>query len=322
MTDTTVPDTMAGFHHITAIASDAQRNLDFYVGLLGQRLVKQTVNFDAPQVYHFYFADGVGSPGTVLTFFPWANARAGRRGAGETAAVAYSVAQGALEFWRERFARAGLPLVTDEVRFGEALIAVLDPDGMRVELVEVESVPEVVAWSEGPIPAGIELRGFHSATLQVRDAEASAVVLRESLGWSLVGQEGNRTRYAIAGDVPGRIVDLLETPDAAHAVEGAGSVHHIAFRTPDDATEALWREALLAERFDVTPVRDRAYFHSIYFREPNGILYEIATDAPGFATDESVDELGKSLKLPEWLEPRRAEIASRLAPITLPKITP
>lgn len=318
MSDLAPPAPMAGFHHITAIASDAQRNLDFYVGLLGQRLVKQTVNFDAPQVYHFYFADGVGSPGTVLTFFPWASARAGRRGVGETAAVAYNVGQGGLSFWRERFARASVSLVADEVRFGEPLIAVLDPDGLRIELVEAGDTPQVGQWHNGPIPAEFELRGFHSATLQVRDAEASAVLLRENFGWSLLGQEGNRSRYGIEGDVPGRIVDLLETPDAAHAVEGAGSVHHIAFRTLDDAAEALWREALLAERFDVTPVRDRSYFHSIYFREPNGVLYEIATDTPGFATDEGVDELGTSLKLPAWLEPRRAEIVAKLAPITLP----
>lgn len=318
MSETLSPAPMAGLHHITAIASDAQRNLDFYVGLLGQRLVKQTVNFDAPQVYHFYFADGAGSPGTVLTFFPWANARAGRRGAGETAAVAYNVVQGTLSFWRERFERAGVPLVADESRFGEPLIAVLDPDGMRIELVEALGAPAIAQWEKGPIPGEFALRGFHSATLQVRDAEASAVLLRESFGWVQVEQEGNRTRYSIDGDIPGRIIDLLETPDAANSVEGAGSVHHIAFRTPDDATEAMWRETLLAERFDVTPVRDRSYFHSIYFREPNGILYEIATDIPGFATDESVDELGTSLMLPEWFEARRAEIVSRLAPITLP----
>lgn len=318
MNEVNSPGVMAGFHHVTAIASDAQRTLDFYVKVLGQRLVKQTVNFDAPQVYHFYFADGAGSPGTVLTFFPWANARVGRRGVGETASVAYGAPRGALEFWRDRFAHEGVAIVADEVRFGEALLAVLDPDGMRVELVEVADAPEVVVWDKSPVPVEAALRGFHSVTLQVRDAEASAVVLRENFGWSLLGQEGNRIRYGVEGNVPGRFVELLETPDAAHAVEGAGSVHHVAFRTPDDAAEALWREALLADRFDVTPVRDRSYFHSIYFREPNGVLYEIATDAPGFATDESVDELGGSLKLPEWLEARRAEIVARLAPIALP----
>lgn len=317
---------MAGLHHVTAIASDPQRNLDFYVSVLGQRLVKQTVNFDAPQVYHFYFADGAGSPGTVLTFFPWKNARRGVRGAGESAAVAYSAPAGVLGAWSERLARHGVDVLGEETRFGEQVLSLLDPDGMRVEIVESQSPPATVAWEASPVPAEMALRGFHSVTLQVRDAAASAVVLVESFGWTHLGSEGNRHRYgvggaipgAIPGEIPGRIVDLLETPDAAPYTEGYGSIHHVAFRTPDEATERQWRELLLGERFNVTDVRDREYFRSIYFREPNGVLYEVATDTPGFATDEPLESLGSNLMLPAWFEPRRAEIAARLAPIRVP----
>lgn len=309
---------IAGLHHVTAIASDPQRNLDFYVTVLGQRLVKQTVNFDAPQVYHFYYADAAGSPGTVLTFFPWANARRGVRGVGETASVAYAAPRGSLARWRTRLESHKTEVLGVEHYFGEDVLAFHDPDGMRVEIVETVDLPETDLWNEDAFPAHMALRGFHSVTLQVRDADASAVVLRENFGWIHMGSAGNRHRYRVPGNVPGRFIDLLETPDAPPSVEGYGTIHHIAFRTPDEQTELAWREILLGERFDVTPVRDRQYFRSIYFREPNGVLYEIATDAPGFAIDEPANTLGSRLMLPAWFEPRREEIAARLAPIHLP----
>jgi glyoxalase family protein len=254
----------------------------------------------------------------VLTFFPWQNARRGVRGMGETAAVAYSVPFGSLPAWRERLARHNVEIVGEETRFGEKVLALLDPDGMRVEIVESAHLPAITTWDASPVPAEIALRGFHSVTLQVREAGASAVLLTENFGWQHTGSEGNRHRYGVAGEVPGRVVDLLETPDAPAHVEGFGSVHHVAFRTANEATELQWRDLLLAERFNVTEVRDREYFRSIYFREPNGVLYEIATDTPGFATDESAETLGSKLMLPAWYEPRREEIVARLPPIRLP----
>ena len=310
---------MAGLHHITAIASDAQRNLDFYVGLLGQRLVKRTVNFDAPDTYHFYFADYAGSPGTVLTFFPWPRARKGVRGAGEAWAAAYAVPATALPAWQARLQAAGAPVAPVTERFGEPVLAVQDPDGLLVELVGVENVPAVVPWAGGPLPAEMELRGFHSTTLAVRDLAASAVLLTETFGWRELGREGNRVRYAIAGAVPGRVVDLLELPDAAPGSMGAGTIHHVAFRTPDDAAQLRWRAHLAQEGFGVSDVRDRQYFNSIYFREPNGVLFEIATDTPGFAWDEPLGELGGALKLPPWVEPQRERIAARLPAIRVPE---
>ncbi len=312
-------DTIAGFHHITAIAGDPQRNLDFYARVLGQRFVKRTVNFDAPDTYHFYFADYAGSPGTVLTFFPWTRARVGVKGSGEAAAVAYNVPPESLGDWSARLEAAGFAPAQQTERFGERLLRVQDPDGMEVELVGAAQRPAVEAWVGGPVPSGMELGGFHSTTLQVRDVEASAVVLRELFGWQEVGREGSRTRYAVAGSgdpsVPGRIIDLLHVPDLPPGRMGAGIIHHVAFRTPDEAAQERWRALLLAEGFNVTPVRDRQYFRSIYFTEPNGVLYEIATDAPGFGWDEPLDALGETLKLPPWLEPRRAELEATLPPI-------
>lgn len=306
---------MAGFHHITALAGDPQRNLDFYAGLLGQRLVKQTVNFDAPETYHFYFADYAGSPGTVLTFFPWPRARKGVRGVGEAWAAAYAVPLDSLAEWRVRLARAGAEFPPEEERFGERVLPVVDPDGMVVELVGVPNPPAVQPWAGGPVPAGMELRGFHSITLAVRDEAASAVLLTDLFGWSLVGREGNRSRYAVPGDVPGRVVDLLAFPEMGRGKMGAGTIHHVAFRTPDDAAELRWRALLESEGFGVTPVRDRQYFHSIYFNEPNGVLFEIATDTPGFAWDEPLEQLGSALRLPPWLEPQRERLSAVLPPI-------
>jgi glyoxalase family protein len=303
---------MQGFHHITAIAGDPRHNLHFWAQVLGQRLVKKTVNFDDPGTWHLYYADYGASPGTVITFFPWPKAFPGVPGSGEPIAVAYGVPLATLGDWESRLRLEGVDVGPIVERFGDPVLPLKDPDGMAVELVGVSDPADVEVWRDGPVPEDMALRGFHSTTLQVRDAAGSAVLLREEFGWSEVGREGNRTRYAVAGDLPGRVVDLLEIPDLPQGRMGAGSIHHVAFRTSDDITQQQWRAQLMGEGFAVTPMRDRQYFHSIYFNEPGGVLYEIATELPGFAWDETMQSLGSALRLPPWLEAERGRIEGLL----------
>ena len=306
-----LPAPPAGLHHITAIAGDPQRNVDFYTRVLGQRLVKRTVNFDDPGTWHLYYADATGTPGTVLTFFPWAGIPRGVRGSGEATAVAYTVAPDALPGWKARLAAHGIAAEESE-RFGEPLLAFADPDGMGVELVGSALQPDIAIWQDGPVAAEMSLRGFHSTTLQVRDGDASAALLRDLCGWREKAQDGSRRRFVVAGSAPGAMVDLVATPDLPRGRQGAGSIHHVAFRATDDAEQENWRVQLAAQGFGVTPMRDRQYFHSIYFREPNGVLFEMATDSPGFLWDESVETLGSALRLPPWLEPQRSSIEAAL----------
>ncbi|MEZ4729535.1 MAG: ring-cleaving dioxygenase [Caldilineaceae bacterium] len=313
-----------GIHHITAIAGDPQKNIDFYHTLLGQRLVKRTVNFDDPGTYHFYFADEVGTPGTVLTFFPWRHVPRGVRGNGEVAATAYSVPTAALDYWRDRLDAYGIVVHDLPSRFGAEVIAFDDPDGMTIELIGSDAQATIQPWQTGPVPAAVALRGFHSATLWVVQAAPTAALLTEQLGYTFVAQEGNRYRYQGASNTDahlieqartediGLYIDLVERPGMPPARLGAGSVHHIAFRTVDDAEQVEYKTLLHKANYSVSPVMDRQYFHSIYFRSPGGVLFEVATDAPGFAYDESVAELGSHLKLPSWLEPQRAEIEAQL----------
>ncbi len=311
------PAASSGLHHITAIAGDAQRNLDFYTGVLGQRLVKKTVNFDDPGTYHFYFADEVGSAGTVLTFFPFAGARRGVRGSCEATAVAYNVAADALPDWQARLARLGIDAVASE-RFGAPLLTFADPDDMAVELVGSAQPPQVRHWQGGPVGEEMALRGFYGTTLQVRNAAPSAALLRDSFGWHEVAREGNRRRFAAGAAAPqgnaapGQFVDIVELPSLPAGRQGAGSIHHIAFRAADDGAQAAWQRHLAAAGLGVTDVRDRQYFRSIYFREPNGVLFEIATDGPGFLWDEPIEALGSALRLPPWLEPQRTRIEASL----------
>jgi glyoxalase family protein len=300
------------------MAGDPQRNLNFYSHVLGQRLVKTTVNFDDPGTYHLYYGDAVGSPGTILTFFPWPNARRGQRGAGEANAVAYNIPAEALGYWEKRLAEFGVSAASRQVRFGETVLPFQDPDGLWLELVAVDEPPAIDHWDEGPAPAAAALRGFHSTTLFVANLGASARLLTELFGWERIGVEGKRARFIAPAGAAGRIVDLVESPQPEWGRLGAGSVHHIAFRVANDQDQLAWRSRLTAEGFGVTDVRDRQYFCSIYFREPSGVLYELATDPPGFLLDESRAELGRTLKLPPWLEPRRAEIQQHLPPITRP----
>jgi glyoxalase family protein len=279
-----------GIHHITAIASDPQRNLDFYTQTLGLRLVKLTVNFDDPGTYHLYFGDKSGTPGSILTFFPWPGAPRGRHGNSQATVISFGVPS--LEGWSARLPDARLVQ-----RFGVDVLSFTDPDGLQLELV----------------PSGGT--GFAGVTLSESGYESTAKLLLETFGYTLQGNEGNRYRYV---STAGNFVDLVCQPDARRGAMGAGTVHHVAFRAESDAIQKDWRRDLLKLNYDVTPVLDRQYFHSIYFNEPGGVLFEIATDPPGFATDETPDNLGTHLKLPPWLEPARPEIEASLPPLRLP----
>jgi glyoxalase family protein len=306
-----------GLHHITAIASDPQANLDFYHNLLGQRLVKRTVNFDDPGTYHFYFGDEIGKPGTILTFFPWQHMKRGTKGIGEAMAVAYNLPSSSVSYWQDRLQAHGISLSEKQSRFGEDVFSFSDPDGMQVEFIINDERAAVQHWSNGPIPAEHALRGFHGVTAWVDQIQPTADLLVEQLGYELVGHEGARARFSGASDDAGMNVDLLERPGMPLGRMGAGSIHHIAFRTVDDAEQIEYQQQLRELGYNVTQVMDRQYFHSIYFRAPSRVLFEIATDAPGFLYDEPINELGMSLKLPSWLEPQRAEIEQFLPEIEL-----
>src|SRR5829696_460118 len=310
-------DAIKGLHHVTAIASDPQRNVDFYRNVLGQRLVKRTVNFDAPDTYHFYFADEIGNPGSVLTFFAWPNMRRGVRGNGETNAVAYNVPVESFTFWQEHLQRNGINPNQVEKRFGEDILTFTDPDGMGVELIATANLPTINFWQEGPIPQEYALHGFHSVTLWLEDIEQTATLLTEQMGYQDAGQEGSRHRFVADENSLGHTIDLVEGPEKMPARFGVGSIHHIAFRAPNDEQQLEYQSLIRGAGFGVTDVLDRSYFHSIYFREHGGVLFEIATDTPGFAIDEAVNALGETLKLPEWSEPNRSTIEKSLAPLEL-----
>jgi glyoxalase family protein len=311
-----MPDPIAGLHHVTAIASDAQRNLDFYTELLGLRFVKRTVNFDDPGSYHFYFGDDTGTPGTILTFFAWPGATRGSRGVGETTATAFSVGDGALEFWEKRLRAAGVPVEREPERFGKRVLEFADPDGTRLELVGDAEGDAARNPRTSDVPAQMSIRGFSGVTLCEAGFELTSKVL-EKMGFAVAGNEGNRYRFAAASGALGSHIDVLVQSELMYGRMGAGTVHHIAFRAKDDAEQLKWREEIKALQLNVTPVLDRTYFHSIYFREPGGVLFEIATDPPGFALDEPVETLGETLKLPPWLEKKRAAIEEFVPPIVL-----
>lgn len=291
-----------GLHHVTAMAAGAQANVDFYARALGLTLLKATVNFDAPSVWHLYWGNPQASPGSVLTHFPFPDAGPGRRGVGEAAAVAYAVSPEALEGWLIRLDAAGIAAACQD-RLGETVIAFKDPDGMGIEIVGRAGL------------AGTDLATLHSATLALADTGPTARVLTDVLGLTRHGTEGARTRFALPD---GSALDLLAQPGAAPARLGAGSIHHVALRARDLDDLSAWQARVAGAGLGVTEVKDRSYFRSIYFREPGGVLIEIATDDPGFATDEAPGALGRALKLPDWLEGRRPDIARRLPPIRRP----
>ncbi|MBI2516728.1 MAG: ring-cleaving dioxygenase [Opitutae bacterium] len=308
--------TVHGLHHITAIASDPRQNLDFYTRVLGLRFVKKSVNQDDPGTYHLYYGDYAGSPGTILTFFPWAGLRRGRPGTGQSYATGFSVPAGSLPFWQKRLAELKVATAPAERRFNEEVLTVFDPDGLRLELVATPEADPRAPTPSADVPAQFAIRGFHGTTLALTDARPTASVLTDSMGYRQLAQAGHRTRYAAGAGGPGTYVDLLTDPALPRGLNGAGTIHHVAFRVPDDATEVAARSVLLGRGLQVSPVIDRAYFKSIYYREPGGVLFEIATDQPGFAIDEPVEQLGTKLSLPPRLEPHRAEIEAALPALT------
>jgi glyoxalase family protein len=310
---------ITGLHHVTAIASDPQRTLDFYVGLLGLRFVKRTVNFDDPTSYHFYFADARGTPGTILTFFAWPGARRGIRGTGQIEAPAFAIPPNSVGYWLDRFKEHHVPAEKTPARFGEDVLRFADPDGLVIELIASISSAGFEPWTDSTVPVEHSLRGFHGVSIALEGYEQTAKLLTETFGYRLVEQLNNRFRLVAPSEAAaGRIVDLLCRPDGSPGRVAAGSVHHIAFRARDYAEQLVWRERLVDLGHNVTPVIDRTYFHSIYFREPGGVLFEIATDPPGFTLDESLDELGNHLRLPPWLEPTRSQVEEVLPAIKVP----
>lgn len=302
-----------GIHHITAIAGDAKRNHDFYTRVMGLRLVKKTVNFDDPETYHFYFGDEVGTPGTILTFFPWGDrVRQGRRGTQQVTEVGYAVPAGSLDFWKKRFEDAGAIHNNVAEKFGEQYLTVLDPDGLKLELT-VPQVPDArKPWVTDEVSAEFAPRGFHHITITTNKMDATAQILTDVFGYRLLQQEVNRFRFITDAVSEAALVDLVEAPGESIGLVAGGSVHHVAFRVKDEASLMKFREKTMSRRLNITEKIDRNYFYSVYFREPGGVLFEIATDNPGFATDETVAELGNALKLPPQYEGYRKRIESVL----------
>ncbi|OZC02655.1 ring-cleaving dioxygenase [Rubricoccus marinus] len=311
---------VTGLHHVTAISGPAQQNVDVYAGLLGLRLVKRTVNFDDPGTYHLYYADGEARPGSFLTFFPWGEgAMPGRIGAPQAVATAYAAPIGASEMWLDRLAShgplAGVDFDAPEERFGETVLTLRAPDGLAVEIIEAADASG--GWEAGRIPPEAALGAFHSVTLRTARPEATMRVLTDALGYEAHGEEEGRVRLVNPQADRARCIDVMRQPGEAGRM-GAGTVHHIAFRVPDDDAELEARELLLQLGLQPTPPIDRQYFHSVYCREPGGVLFEIATDPPGFATDEPADALGQRLMLPPQYEPQREAIEARLPPLHVP----
>lgn len=305
-----------GLHHVTAMASDPVANVVFYTRVLGLRLIKRTVNFDDPSTYHLYFADQVGTPGSVLTFFYWAGQPRGRLGPGQATATAWSVPAASVGFWRERLAAQKVAFI-ETTRFGDTVLAFSDPDGLGLELVATVEPDPRAANPHPEIPSAHGLRGFHSVTLTHVSPVRTDALLTGLMGFREQTRDDatGRVRYAVAAGGPGAYVDLVAAPVATRGLPGAGTVHHIAFRVADDEAELVARAEWVGAGLHVSPQMDRNYFHSIYAREPGGVLFEIATDTPGFAIDEPIESLGTTLKLPAQYEPHRAEITAALIPL-------
>ena len=307
---------ISGLHHVTALASGPQENVNFYAGILGLRLVKKTVNFDAPDVYHLYYGDEHGSPGSIMTFFPFQGIRPGRVGAGQAAATTFSIPKNAVDYWLKRFAQFQVRHQPLQERFDEMVIAFEDHDGLGLELVANDE-DQRPAFSYGQIPLEHAIRGFYSVELWESAFERTETLLAQQLGYRFVREDGQRRRYAAGAAEPGQYLDIRWGDGLPRGLGGGGTVHHIAFDTPSDESQLAVREQIRSAGFSPTPVLDRQYFHSIYFREPGGVLFEVATTPPGFGLDETPDQLGSALKLPPWEEHRRTYIEGLLGPITL-----
>ncbi|HXY60137.1 MAG TPA: ring-cleaving dioxygenase [Chthoniobacterales bacterium] len=307
---------LRGIHHITAIASDPQRNVDFYTQVLGLRFAKRTVNFDDPSTYHLYYGDQTGRPGTAITFFAWPGARRGTHGTGQVIAASFAVPQNSIDYWKARFDEHHVFHEQLPARFDQSAVRLTDPDGLILELIEAEQLDDVDLKYETEVPTKFAIHGFHAASLEVQRAKNTEGVLA-LLGFELIGESASRKRFSVNPKSTSAGVDLIERPDGQFGLNSAGTVHHIAFCCADDLEQVHWREQIVARGLHVTPVIDRFYFHSIYFREPGGILFEIATANPGFTVDEPVQRLGETLKLPPQYEEQRPEIERVLPPILL-----
>lgn len=309
-----------GLHHLTAIASDPQRNLDFYAGTLGLRFVKQTVNFDDPGTYHLYYGNASGRPGSILTFFPWPNARRGRVGAGQVAETQLAIPTGALAFWIQRLTEHQVAFQGPMRRFeSETVLTFADHDGMPLALVATDAALAQPGWDGGVgVSEAMSIRGMHAVTLWVHRRPETAAVLTESLGYRELATSGDIVRYAVDDAAPGALIDIRELPTGPGGTGGAGTVHHVAFRAADDETEFGIRAQVTASGLPITEQIDRTYFRSMYFREPGHVLFELATDSPGFAVDEPAERLGESLQLPLQHEHLRPTLVERLQPLHRP----
>ncbi|MCJ8153041.1 ring-cleaving dioxygenase [Chryseobacterium sp. SSA4.19] len=304
-----------GLHHITAIADNAKRNLDFYTKILGVRLVKKTVNFDDPGTYHFYFGNETGTPGTILTFFPWEGIEKGTNGSGLATHIGYSVPKGSLEFWKNRFQQFNISFQESEI-FGEKLISFNDPDGLQLQFIESSTPDDRKVWTTDDIKDENALKGFHNITLTLKKADPTIKILTDIFGYDLQKQEGERYRFATDAIDTANLVDIIENDTIPAGRNAGGTNHHVAFRVKNDQVLMEFREKVMSAGLNITPKIDRDYFYSLYFREPGGVLFEIATDNPGFTVDEPLNELGNSLKLPKQYEAMRGQIEE-----SLPKLT-
>jgi glyoxalase family protein len=313
-----MPTSVHGLHHVTAIAGDPQANLDFYSGVMGMRLVKKSVNQDVPDTYHLFYADSVGTPGTDLTFFPWPEMEPARLGVGFAVEVAFAVRKGSLPYWQERFKKEGVSFEDIETRFGEQVLPFQDPHGLRLSLVETDSERPFVPWADSPVPPEHQLRGMHSVRLWERDKRFTEALLTQVMGFKLIGTQAGWYRYGVESGTSGQIVEIKEMPGERLGQWGTGGVHHVAWRVKDEDEQMAVRGQLEAVGLRPTEQIDRFWFRSVYFREPGGTLFELATDGPGFDRDEDQAHLGERLILPPWLEPHRAQIEAALPPLSPP----
>ena len=313
--------TLQGIHHVTAIAGDPQENVDFYVGVLGLRLVKRTVNQDDPGTYHLFYADAIGSPGTDLTFFAWPGAQHGREGAGQASAVALAIPTATLGYWTERLADHNIAFEGPRPRFDEEVIAFSDFHGQALELVAAPDAGsrQWRAWADSPVPAEFAIRGIHGVTINEATEDPTIPFLTRQLGFRPAGETAGRRRFGVGPGGSGAWLDLTATPSAPRGRVAVGTIHHVAWRTPDDEQQRQWWQQIREMGVPISEIIDRFWFRSIYFREPGGVLFEVATDGPGFMVDESAEDLGARLVLPPWLEPHRSEIEGRLPRVELPE---
>ena len=308
-----------GIHHVTCIAGNAQENLDFYVELLGMRLVKKSVNQDDPGTYHLFYADRVGNPGTDFTFFPWSNMDPGRLGIGLTVETSFAVSPGSLAYWQERLAGHVVEPGVPETRFGETTLPFKDPHGLQIALVETNDERQFVPWEDSPVPAEHQLRGMHAVRLWERQLTPTETVLTELMGFDSLGMEDGWHRYGVDGGSSGKLIEIKELPEERRGQWGTGSVHHVAWRVKDSEEQMALRDRLVHAGLRPTQQIDRFWFKSVYYKEPGGVLFELATDGPGFDRDEDMEHLGEQLILPPWLEPNRKEIEAALPTLQMPE---